>query len=185
MAMVSLQGREDREGHGDVPRAAAPSLPRSFPRPPTSWSSSSSSSSSSRPPSSCSRWRRAAIAWQAALHLRVHASCPDLLHVLAAVDEAAPPVIVLRVCDSLHVTLGLSLCGWPWVGPSAYAAWSESKSEWSVTFYEKSSIIEARLHGSRRRTERVRLHEDQADLWRKQVVCQKARKESIGPGLMR
>ena len=51
--------------------------------------------------------------WQAALHLRVHASCPDFLHVLAALDEAAALVIVLRACDSLRVTLGVYLCGWP------------------------------------------------------------------------
>ena len=43
----------------------------------------------------------------------MHASCPGFLHVLAALDEAAALVIVLRACDSLRVTLGVYLCGWP------------------------------------------------------------------------
>ena len=38
---------------------------------------------------------------------------PGFLHVLAALDEAAALVIVLRACDSLRVTLGVYLCGWP------------------------------------------------------------------------
>ena len=113
MVALSFNGRENREGHGGAPRAAAPSSARSFPRPITPWSSSSSSSSSSRPPSSCSRWRRAPAVRQAALHLWVLARPRDFLHVLPPVDEPAAFVIVMPACDSLCVTTGLSLCGRP------------------------------------------------------------------------
>ena len=131
MAAVSLHGRENREGHGEAPRAAAPSSASSFLRPRTPWSSSSSSSSSSRPPSSCSRWRCATAAWQAALHLRVHASCPDLLHVLAARDELKAPVVVVCVC----ITLCLSRCGSLWWCGVCRRGRSEWRSECAVTFH--------------------------------------------------
>ena len=49
-------------------------------------------------------------------------------------------------CVSVIVCVSLLVCICV-VGPFAYATWSESKSEWSVTFYEKSSNIEARLQG--------------------------------------
>ena len=166
MVMVCFDGRENREGHGEAPRAAAPSSARSFPRPPTPWSSSSSSSSSSRPPSSCSRWRHAAAAWQAALHLRVHASCPGFLHVLAALDEAAALVIVLRVCDSLRVTLGVSLCGWPPGQPGR----SESKHFWSVTFHRLHVMCGRVLVCPETSRGRVGVHTDQASIWPKQPV---------------
>ena len=165
MAELSFSSRENREGHGEAPRASAPSSERSSPRPRTPWSSSSSSSSSSRPPSSCSRWRCAAAAWQAALHLRVHASCPGFLHVLAALDEAAALVIVLRVCDSLRVTLGVSLCGWHPGQPGR----SESKYFWSVTFHRLYVMCGRVLACPETSLGRVRLHEDQDDLWRKQL----------------
>ena len=113
MAEPSFSSRENREEHGEAPRAAAPSSARSFPRPRTPWSSPSSSSSSSRPPSSCPMRRRATATRQAALHLWVHANRPEFWHVLPAMDGPAPAVIAMPVCDSLCVTLGLSLCGRP------------------------------------------------------------------------
>ena len=54
-----------------------------------------------------------AVVWSPYSVIPIQDSTFVQANVLAAVDEAAPPVIVLRVCDSLCDTLGLSLCGRP------------------------------------------------------------------------
>ena len=96
----------------------------------------------------------------------MHASCPGFLHVLAALDETAALVIVLRVCDSLRVTLGVSLCGWSPGQPGR----SESKYFWSVTFHRLFVMCGRVLVRPEMSQGRVGVHTDQASLWRKQPV---------------
>ena len=83
---------------------------------------------------------------------------------------AAVAVLVCVFCVCLYVTLVTSVFGWPVCQPG----WSEPIFSCSVTFHRLYVMCGRVLACPETSLGRVRLHEDQADLWRNKLVHETA-----------
>ena len=158
----------------EVRRSRAPSLILPSPTHPALLPPHSRSLGSSRPASSPSTRPRQLPAVQASLPLTEQAKCRDFLHVLAARDEPAAPVVVVCCC----ITLCLSLCGSLWWCGVCRRGRSEWRSECAVTFHRVCMVWGHVYYDSKHSDSPGHVSTKQGHLWRKQPVAQQpARRE--------
>ena len=103
---------------------------------------------------------------QASLPLTEQAKCRDFLHVLAARDEPAAPVVVVCCC----ITLCLSLCGSLWWCGVCRRGRSEWRSECAVTFHRVCMVWGHVYYDSKHSDSPGHVSTKQGHLWRKQLV---------------
>ena len=150
----------------EVRRSRAPSLILPSPTHPALLPPHSRSLGSSRPASSPSTRPRQLPAVQASLPLTEQATCRDFLHVLAARDEPAAPVVVVCCC----ITLCLSLCGSLWWCGVCRRGRSEWRSECAVTFHRVCMVWGHVYYDSKHSDSPGHVSTKQGHLWRKQLV---------------
>ena len=150
----------------EVRRSRAPSLILPSPTHPALLPPHSRSLGSSRPASSPSTRPRQLPAVQASLPLTEQATCRDFLHVLAARDEPAAPVVVVCCC----ITLCLSLCGSLWWCGVCRRGRSEWRSECAVTFHRVCMVWGHVYYDSKHSDSPGHVSTKQGHLWRKQPV---------------
>lgn len=150
----------------EVRRSRAPSLILPSPTHPALLPPHSRSLGSSRPASSPSTRPRQLPAVQASLPLTEQAKCRDFLHVLAARDEPAAPVVVVCCC----ITLCLSLCGSLWWCGVCRRGRSEWRSECAVTFHRVCMVWGHVYYDSKHSDSPGHVSTKQGHLWRKQPV---------------
>ena len=165
----------------EVRRSRAPSLILPSPTHPALLPPHSRSLGSSRPASSPSTRPRQLPAVQASLPLTEQAKCRDFLHVLAARDEPAAPVVVVCCC----ITLCLSLCGSLWWCGVCRRGRSEWRSECAVTFHRVCMVWGHVYYDSKHSDSPGHVSTKQGHLWRKQPVPQlpSASARGAGPAL--
>ena len=151
----------------EVRRSRAPSLILPSPTHPALLPPHSRSLGSSRPASSPSTRPRQLPAVQASLPLTEQATCRDFLHVLAARDEPAAPVVVVCCC----ITLCLSLCGSLWWCGVCRRGRSEWRSECAVTFHRVCMVWGHVYYDSKHSDSPGHVSTKQGHLWRKQLVA--------------
>ena len=150
----------------EVRRSRAPSLILPSPTHPALLPPHSRSLGSSRPASSPSTRPRQLPAVQASLPLTEQATCRDFLHVLAARDEPAAPVVVVCCC----ITLCLSLCGSLWWCGVCRRGRSEWRSECAVTFHRVCMVWGHVWYDSKHSDSPGHVSTKQGNLWAKQLV---------------
>ena len=150
----------------EVRRSRAPSLILPSSTHPALLPPHSRSLGSSRPASSPSTRPRQLPAVQASLPLTEQATCRDFLHVLAARDEPAAPVVVVCCC----ITLCLSLCGSLWWCGVCRRGRSEWRSECAVTFHRVCMVWGHVYYDSKHSDSPGHVSTKQGHLWRKQPV---------------